>query len=144
MRFNRIFTAITKSDQLDQKLWVALSCPTRGLEFDPQTLDLIDTDKDGHIRVPEIIAAVKWAGSLLNNPDDLLKESDELPLQAINADSPEGAQILASARQILANLGKPDAQSISLNDTATPPASSPRPNSTATASCLLTPQTTPP
>ena len=49
-------------DQLDQKLWVALSCPTRGLEFDPQTLDLIDSDKDGHIRVPEIIAAAKWAG----------------------------------------------------------------------------------
>ena len=95
-----------------------MSCPTRGLEFDPQTLDLIDTDKDGHIRVPEIIAAVKWAGSLLKNPDDLLKESAELPLQAINDDSPEGAQILASARQILVNLGKSDAQSISLNDTA--------------------------
>ncbi|MCL4177329.1 MAG: hypothetical protein KJ072_06245 [Verrucomicrobia bacterium] len=105
-------------DQLDQKLWVALSCPTRGLEFDPQTLDLIDTDKDGHIRVPEIIAAVKWAGSLLNDPDELLKESAELPLQAINVNSPEGTRILASARQILANLGKPDAQSISLSDTA--------------------------
>jgi hypothetical protein len=103
-------------DQLDQKLWVALSCPTRGLEFDSQTLELIDSDKDGHIRVPEIIAATKWAGNLLINPDDLLKESDEIPLQAINNTSLEGAQILASARQILANLGKPEAQSISLND----------------------------
>ena len=37
-------------DQLDQKLWVALSCPTRGLEFDSRTLDLIDTDHDGRIR----------------------------------------------------------------------------------------------
>jgi hypothetical protein len=104
-------------DQLDQKLWVALSCPTRGLEFDPQTLDLIDSDKDGHIRVPEIIAATKWAGGLLKNPDDLLKETDEIRLEGIQDASPEGAQILASARQILINLGKPDAQSISLSDT---------------------------
>ena len=44
-------------DQLDQKLWVALACPTRGLEFDSRTLDLIDTDKDGRVRAPEIIAA---------------------------------------------------------------------------------------
>ena len=48
-------------DQLDQKLWVALACPTHGLEFDSRTLDLVDTDKDGRVRVPEVIAAAKWA-----------------------------------------------------------------------------------
>ena len=32
-------------DQLDQKLWVALACPTSGLEFDSKTLALIDTDR---------------------------------------------------------------------------------------------------
>lgn len=37
-------------DQLDQKLWVALSCPVNGLEFDQRTLNLLDADKDGHIR----------------------------------------------------------------------------------------------
>ena len=52
-------------DQLDQKLWVALACPTTGLEFCSKTAALIDTDKDGRIRVPELIAAVKWAGSML-------------------------------------------------------------------------------
>jgi len=36
-------------DQLDQKLWAALSCPTQGLEFDEKTLALIDTDGDGRI-----------------------------------------------------------------------------------------------
>ncbi|HLQ38991.1 MAG TPA: hypothetical protein VK348_14370, partial [Planctomycetota bacterium] len=45
-------------DQLDQKLWVALSCPVKGLEFDQRTLELLDTDKDAHVRPPEIIAAV--------------------------------------------------------------------------------------
>src|SRR5437764_5124057 len=88
-------------EQLDQKLWVALACPTRGLEFDAKTLDLIDTDKDARIRAPEIIAAAKWAGSLLKNPDDLLKSESTLPLDAINDGLPEGQQLLASARQIL-------------------------------------------
>jgi len=39
-------------DQLDQKLWASLSCPTHGLELDPRTLELIDSDADGRIRVP--------------------------------------------------------------------------------------------
>src|SRR6266404_2118172 len=105
-------------EHLDQKLWVALACPTTGLEFDSRTLALIDSDKDGRIRAPELIAAVKWAGTCLKNPNDLLKASPELPLAAINDSIPEGKQVLSSARQILTNLGKKDATVISLEDTA--------------------------
>lgn len=103
-------------DQLDQKLWVALACPTTGLEFDAKTAALIDTDKDGRIRAPELIAAVKWAGSMLKNPDDLLKGGDAVAFAAINDATPEGKQLLASARQICANLGKKEATAISLED----------------------------
>src|SRR5436309_13425719 len=71
-------------DQLDQKLWVALACPTSGLEFDFKTLSLIDADKDGRIRPPELIAAVKWACSCLKNPDDLVNSSPGLPLNSIH------------------------------------------------------------
>ena len=46
---------------LDQKLWVALACPAGGLEIDPRTLALIDTDKDGRVRAKELIAAVDFA-----------------------------------------------------------------------------------
>ena len=78
-------------DQLDQKLWVALACPTTGVEFDKTTLALVDTDKDGRIRAPELIAAVKWASGLLKNPDDLLKGSPTLQPAAINdAGAPAG------------------------------------------------------
>ena len=105
-------------DQLDQKLWVALSCPTRGLEFDSRTLDLIDTDQDGRIRVPEVIAAGKWACANLRNPDDLVKGGDGLPLSAINDSTPEGKQLLASARQILTNLGRADAATITIEEAA--------------------------
>lgn len=105
-------------EHLDQKLWVALACPTRGLEFDHKTLDLIDTDGDGRIRAPEIMAAVEWATTHLKNPDDLLKGERELPLAAINDASAQGKRLLKSAREILASLGKPDAASISIDDTA--------------------------
>jgi len=105
-------------DQLDQKLWVALACPTTGLEFDSRTLALIDSDNDGRIRPPELIAAAKWVCGLLKNPDDLLKSSPALPLGAINDTSPEGQQLLASARHILSTLGKRDATVITIEDTA--------------------------
>jgi hypothetical protein len=105
-------------DQLDQKLWLALSCPTRGLEFDARTLDLIDTDRDGRIRVPEILAAVQWACSVLRDPGDLMNGAAALPLSAIDDRSPRGKELLDSARHILANLGKADATAITAEDTA--------------------------
>jgi len=104
-------------DELDQKLWVALACPTTGLEFDTKTLQLIDTDNDGRVRVSEVIAAVKWTIGLLKNPDDLVRQSDVLPLAAINDATVEGKQILASAKQTLIHLGKESATAIALEDT---------------------------
>ena len=54
-------------DQLDQKLWVALSCPVQGLAFDARTLALLDADGDGHIRASDLINACQWAGDLLRD-----------------------------------------------------------------------------
>lgn len=102
--------------QLDQKLWVALSCPVQGLEFDERTLELLDADKDGRVRVPEILAAIRWLGGVLKNPDDLIKGQDGLPLAAIDGTKPEGKQMLASAKHILHSLGRKDATAISVAD----------------------------
>ena len=102
-------------DQLDQKLWVALACPTSGLEFDKATLALIDTDKDGRVRAPELIAAVKWAGGLLKNPDDLLKGSPTLRLASVNDANPEGKLIASFARQVL---GKTETADITIDEAA--------------------------
>jgi hypothetical protein len=102
--------------ELDQKLWVALACPATGLEFDEKTLAMMDSDKDGRIRAPEVIAAAKWAADCLKKPDDLLAGGTELPLASINDSTAEGKQLLSSARQILMNLGKKDAAAISLED----------------------------
>ncbi len=109
---------IANLHHLDRKLWVALACPTRGLEFDHKTLDLIDTDTDGRIRAPEILAATRWACAMLKSPDDLLTGSAALPLAAISDATPESKTLHASARQILINLGNPDASAITVEDTS--------------------------
>jgi hypothetical protein len=105
-------------DQLDQKLWVALSCPVKGLELDEKTLALIDTDADGYIHVKEVIAAVNWAAGFLKEPADLLKGAAMLPLAAINDATPDGKILVSSAKLILSSLGKGTMDAISVEDTA--------------------------
>ncbi|MFO0595443.1 MAG: hypothetical protein U0228_09070 [Myxococcaceae bacterium] len=105
-------------DQLDWKLWVALACPTKGLAFDARTLELIDTDKDGRIRAPELISAVKWAGALLKSTDDFVKAPAELPLASINTELEEGKRIHDAAKTVLKGLNKASATSISVADSA--------------------------
>lgn len=104
--------------QLDQKLWTALASPAHDLEFDAKTLEMIDIDHDGRIRAPEVIAAAEWATAMLRDPNDLLRGSDKLPLAAINDTTEEGKQLLASAGQILSNLGKANADVITVEDAA--------------------------
>jgi hypothetical protein len=109
---------IVALEQLDQKLWTALSCPVHGLEIDSKTLELIDEDKDGQIRVTEILSAAKWITTVINNPDDLLKQEAAFPLSAINDNNEEGKILLASAKTILRNLGKPDATVLTVEETS--------------------------
>jgi hypothetical protein len=104
--------------ELDQKLWVVLSCPARGVMFDARTLELIDTNHDGRIHAPELLDAVQWAVARVRNADDLLQGAAALPLAAIHEDTPEGARLLATARRILAHVGKPGAQAIAPEDIA--------------------------
>ncbi len=103
-------------DKLDQKLWAALACPVEGLEFDSRTLLLIDTDGDGRIRAPEVVAAAKWASSVLKDPSVLLDGSPELRLADIDDSNEEGARILALAKSFLVHAGKPDAEQVSVDD----------------------------
>ncbi|CAN5728815.1 hypothetical protein BH11PSE13_BH11PSE13_27100 [soil metagenome] len=103
-------------DQLDQKLWVALACPTRGLHFDERTLDLIDVDKDGRVRPPELIAACQWACARLRDPQVLFSESDCLQLSDLDTSRDEGARLAQEARRILELLGRPGADALSLAD----------------------------
>jgi hypothetical protein len=106
--------------ELDQKLWVALSCPVQGLELDEKTLRLVDTDRDGQIRVPEVLAAVRWAAERLRDPGELLKGDEALALSAVNDGHPEGKAIVTAAKRVLAAGNRAEANAISVGDVAEP------------------------
>jgi hypothetical protein len=109
-------TDLENLESLDKKLWVALACPTRGLEFEERTLDLIDTDRDGRIRPPEILAAVTWAREVFRSLDVLFTGKDALPLSELRTDTTAGKEVHDTARRILTERGREGATAIDLED----------------------------
>jgi hypothetical protein len=97
---------------LNQKLWVALAMPTTGVDIDPETLGLLDSNKDGRIRVQDILDAVVEIKRVFKTPNDLLTSKTELKLSAI-ADT----TVVAAAKRMLADLGKNEADTITIDDT---------------------------
>ena len=101
--------------ELDQKLWTVLSCPVEGLEFDKQTLEYLDTEKDGKIMVNEVVQAAQWLTSVIKDKDSILNGDSVLKLDNIDTSTADGKGLYNSARQILKNLGI-DKDEISLAD----------------------------
>lgn len=102
--------------ELDQKLWTVLSCPTKGLEFCEKTLQMIDADKDGKIRVQEIVATANWLCDVLADPEILIHGGDGLKFTDF-ADTDNGKRLCNIARQIVESLGH-DKDGISIEDTS--------------------------
>lgn len=101
---------------LDKKLWATLSCPVAGLQFDQRTLQLLDENTDGRIRVPEILAAIAYCRELLTDLDILIEGDQALPLELIDDSHDAGRQVRASAQRILASADKADASTITVDD----------------------------
>ncbi|NJO37039.1 MAG: hypothetical protein HC871_04705 [Rhizobiales bacterium] len=97
--------------ELDQKLWVALAMPTRDVDIDAATLDALDIDKDGRIRVHDILSAVAWIKGAFKDAGKLLVSADSVALSQI-AD----AKLLAAAKRVLVEVGKGDAAAVSVAD----------------------------
>jgi hypothetical protein len=98
--------------ELDQKLWVALAMPTRGIAIEPETLALLDGDADGRIRVQDILATIAWARATFVEAGHVLDSKDRVELAAI-ADP----KIVSAAKRMLSDLGKKTEASISVEDT---------------------------
>lgn len=103
--------------ELDQKMWTVLSCPTKGLEIDDKTLEILDLDHDGKIKVNEVISASHWLTKVLKDPNLLIKQDSTLNLSDINQEDEDGKKLYDSAKQILKNLGL-EKDSISIADTS--------------------------
>ena len=102
--------------KLDPKLWVALSCPTTGLDFDQRTLQLLDSDNDGRIRIPDILDAISWAKDKIVSFDNIVQSSETLPLSQIDDSTEQGKKLLVTAHSILANLNKSQADYLTQDD----------------------------
>ncbi len=99
--------------QLDQKLWVALACPVTGNELDARTLALVDSDGDGRIRAPELLAAIAWIDGKLTDLGAVLKGADGLALGNLADEN-----IKTSAARILEGRDKAGADVITVEDTS--------------------------
>jgi hypothetical protein len=103
--------------ELDPKLWTVLNCPTTGLEFDHRTAALLDADGDGQIRVPEILAAVRWCCERLQDAE-IMFQAPGLPLAAIQDQDAEGANLKTAALRVLEITGKTETDSLQVADLA--------------------------
>lgn len=95
-------------DQLDPKLWMALSCPTTGLEFSPETLKLLDTDNDGRIRAQEVKEAVAWVCERVKHPAQLTRGVEDVDPASLRDDTPAGQDLLGALRLIQQKHGIPE------------------------------------
>lgn len=102
---------------LDPKMWTALACPVQGLEFSEETLSVLDTDKNGRVRQPEILEAVDYIKKYFSRPEIIMQKGDSIPLDAMSSEPFDcGHSPLESAKSVLEILGKSDAGELKLED----------------------------
>ena len=92
--------------ELDPKMWTVLACPVNGLEISEKSLSYMDTDKDGKLRINDVIAVSQWLTGALKNADLLLEGKDCISIDEFNQENEVGKKLYSAAVQILKNLGK--------------------------------------
>ncbi|MBQ2552394.1 MAG: hypothetical protein II563_06090 [Treponema sp.] len=113
----RTIDDVLELENLDPKLWVALSCPVSGLEFSEDTLQVLDLDKDGRVRIPEIISACRFIKKYFKKPEIIMEKGCTIPVDALSDENFDcGHSPAESAATILEILGKSGSESISLED----------------------------
>ncbi|MBQ7516866.1 MAG: hypothetical protein IJU13_00370 [Bacteroidales bacterium] len=104
--------------ELDRKMWTVLNCPVQGLEMDAKTLQILDADHDGKIKVDEVIAASSYLTSVIKDADKLFEGSDTIALSEFNTENPAAAALLKSSQEVLSALGKEGEEKISIAEVA--------------------------
>ena len=107
---------IAHLSELDPKMWTVLSCPINGLEIDEKSLAYIDSDKDGKIRVNDIIATSNWIVNAIKDAELIVKGDNYIDINQFNTETEEGEKLYCAAKQILSNLNK-EGDAISIADT---------------------------
>ncbi|MBL9002606.1 MAG: hypothetical protein JNJ46_00100 [Myxococcales bacterium] len=109
---------IAQLETLDQKLWLALACPAKGIELDEKTLTFLDSDADGRIRAADVLAAIRWLKDALRSLDVLVPGDDALRIDSLNDKTDLGSALIKTARALLSTLGKSGSDALSSADLA--------------------------
>lgn len=104
---------------LDPKLWMALSCPIEGLEFNADTLALLDMDKDGRIRAQEVTDAVAWLCERLEHPAQARKGLAQAAIQDLRKDTDAGKALASALSLALEKAGKTENAPLTLAESET-------------------------
>jgi len=99
---------------LDESLWVATSAPVDSLRCDSGFTAYVNADGSGRINTAEIKAAIGWLLDVLKDTSELGSDADTIRLSSIDSSSGDAADLLHSARHVLACLGAEETQTISL------------------------------
>ena len=76
--------------ELGRRYWLVLSRPVGAKVPQNEVASLLDTDHDGRIRIPEVLAAVDWLKPRLTSFDTLFVNANALAATEIRQDTSEG------------------------------------------------------
>ncbi len=105
---------LEKALVLDEAHWVATSAPVDTFNTDPAFLSLLDANGDGRISCHDVRDAIRWLLSVLSDLSGVSDASSTLRLSAVNRETAEGTNIVGAADKVLAKIGRPGAEEISL------------------------------
>lgn len=106
---------IAELSNLDPKLWMTLSCPTTGLEFDQDALKLLDKTGEKRIRISEVLEATDWLKLHLKDLSSLINSPESISFDNLT-ETAEGKKALVTAQAILNNLNLTNQNTISLDE----------------------------
>lgn len=90
--------------EVDPKEFQVLSMPVKGVRFDARTLELMDTDHDGRIRIKEVLDAVRFLKDKGVDLGTLFKpsDSDRAQLEALVKRQPPTPEPTSAAQAVWA------------------------------------------
>ena len=87
--------------ELDRKYWLMLSCAVSAMGAEGEAVaKALDSDGDGRVRVPEVLAAIEWLRPRLRSFDVLFRETPGLELDDIRSDTEEGKALIALFKRL--------------------------------------------
>lgn len=92
---------LERLETLDKARWAATSVPCEQLFCDPGFLSYMDLDKNGRIRINEMLSAHRWLWERLKNRQRVAEASDELFLGDLNTEHPESKKMRDLAIHLL-------------------------------------------